>query len=160
MINRTSLVAQWIRIHLLMQGIWVWFQAWGDSTCYSVTQSYQTLCDPMDCSTPGFSVLHHLPEFAQTHVHWVNDAIQPSRPLLTPSSPALNLSQHQGFFPMSWLFASGSQSIGASASTSVLPMNIQRWFPLGLTGLISLLSKGLSRVFSRTTNWRHQFLKA
>ena len=142
-----------------MQGIWVWFQAWGDSTCYSVTQSYQTLCDPMDCSTPGFSVLHHLPEFAQTHVHWFSDAIQPSHPLLIPS-PAFSLSQHQGFFPMSWLFASGSQSIGASASTSVLPMNIQRWFPLGLTGLISLLSKGLSRVFSRTTNWRHQFLSA
>ena len=161
MINRTSLVAQWIRIHLLMQGIWLWFQAWGDSTCcYSVTQSYQTFRDPMDCSTPGFSVLHHLPEFAQTHVHWVDDAIQPSHPLLTPSSPALNLSQHQGFFTMSWLFASGSQSIGASASASVLPMNIQRWFPLGLTGLISLLSKGLSRAFSRTTNWKNQFLKA
>ena len=157
MINRTSLVAQWIRIHLLMQGIWVWFQAWGDSTCYSVTQSYQTLCDPMDCSTPGFSVLHHLPEFAQTHVHWVNDAIQPSRPLLTPSSPALNLSQHQGFFPMSWLFASGSQSIGTS---SVLPMNIHGSFPLGLSGLISLLSKGLSKVSSSTIVWMHQFFGA
>ena len=157
MINRTSLVAQWIRIHLLMQGIWVWFQAWGDSTCCccSVTQSYQTLRHPMDCSTSCFSVLHHLPEFAQTHVHWVGDAIQPSHPLLTPSSPALNLSQHQGFFPVSWLFASGGQSIGASASASVLPMNFQGWFPLGLTGLISLLSKELSRVFSSTTNWKH-----
>ena len=161
MINRTSLVAQWIRIHLLMQGIWVWFQAWGDSTCCfcSVTQSYQTLRDPMDCSTPCFSVLHHLPEFVQTHVHWVGDAIQPSHPLLTPSSPALNLSQHQEFFPMSWLFASGGQSIGASASASVLPKNIQGWFPLGLTGLLSLLSKGLSRVFSSTTNWKHHSSK-
>ena len=56
------------------------------------------LCDPMDCSTPGFPVLHYLPEFAQTHVHWVTDAIQPSHPLLLPSPPALNLSQHQGIF--------------------------------------------------------------
>ena len=60
-------------------------------------------------------------------------------------------------FPMSWLFTSGGQSIGASSSASVLPMNIQDWFPLGLTGLLSLLSKGLSRVFSNTTGRRHQF---
>ena len=77
----------------------------------------------MDCSTPGFPVLHHLPECAQTHVHWFGDASQPSHPLW-PSSPlALNLSQHQTF-PMSQLFASGSQSFGASASASVLPMNV------------------------------------
>ena len=62
-----------------------------------------------------------------------------------------------GFFPMSWLFPSGGQSIDASASTSVLPMNIQKWFPLGLTNLISLLSKGISRVFSSTTVWKYQF---
>ena len=55
------------------------------------------LCDPKDCNTPGFPVLHYLPEFAQTHVHWVDDAIQPSHPLL-PTSPALNLSQNQGLF--------------------------------------------------------------
>ena len=60
-------------------------------------------------------------------------------------------------FPMRQLFASGGQSVGASASASVLPMNIQGWFPLGLTSLISLLSKGLSRVFSSTTVWKHQF---
>ena len=60
-------------------------------------------------------------------------------------------------FPMNGLFASGGQSIRASASASVLPMNIQGWFPLGLIGLISLLSKGLSRVFSSTTVWKHQF---
>ena len=65
-----------------------------------------------------------------------------------------------GSFPMSWFFASGGQSIGASASASVLPMNIQSWFPLGLTGLISLQSKGLSRVFSSTTVWKHQFFSA
>ena len=63
-----------------------------------VTQSCPTLCDPMDCSTPGFPVLHKLPELAQTHVHRVGDAIQPSHPLLSPSPPAFNLSQHQGLF--------------------------------------------------------------
>ena len=62
-----------------------------------------------------------------------------------------------GTFPMSWLFTSDGQGIGASASASVLPMNIQGWFPLGLSGLISLKSKGLSRVFSNTTMWEHQF---
>ena len=72
------------------------------------------LCDPMDCSTPGSPVLHHLPELAQTHVHRVGDAIQPPHPL-PPSSPfAFNLSQHQGLFPLSQLFASGGQSTGAS----------------------------------------------
>ena len=65
-----------------------------------------------------------------------------------------------GSFPMSRLFASGGQSIGASASASVLPMNIQDWFPLGWTGLIALLSKGLSRLFSSTTIWKHQFFSA
>ena len=67
------------------------------------------------------------------------------------SSPA------SGSFPMSQFFTSGGQSIGASASASVLPMNIQDWFPLELTGLISMLSKGLSGVFSSITIWRHQF---
>ena len=78
----------------------------------------------MDCSTPGFPVLHYLPEFAQTHVHRVGDAIQPSHPLLSLSLPALNLSQHQGLFNV-LAFESGGQSIGASASASVLPVNIQ-----------------------------------
>ena len=121
--------------------------------CCSIAQLCPTLCDPMDCSMPGFPVLHHLPELTQTHVHWISDAIQPSDPLLSPS-PAFNLSQHQSFL-MSWLFASGGQSIGASASASVLPMNIQDWFPL--TDYISLQSKGLSRVFSSTTVQKHQF---
>ena len=64
----------------------------------SVTQSCQTLCDPMDCRTPGLPVHHQLLELAQTHVHWVGDAIQPSHPLLSPSPPAFNLSQHHGLF--------------------------------------------------------------
>ena len=126
------------------------------SHCYSsVTQSQfshsvlsLTLCDPMDCSTPGFPAHHQLPKLAQTHVHQVSDAIQPSHPLSSPSAPVFNLSQLQGL-PMSPLFASGGQSIGASAS--VLPVNIQVWFPLGWTGLISLLSNGLSRVFSNAS---------
>ena len=66
--------------------------------CCSVAQSCLTLCDPIDCSTLGLPVLHHLPELAQTHVHWVSDAIQPSHPLLSPSPPAFNLSHHQGLF--------------------------------------------------------------
>ena len=96
-------------------------------------------------------------ELAQTHVHWVGDAIQPSYPLSSPFPPAFNLSQHQGFFPINWLFTSGGHRTGASASASVLPMNIQDWFPLWLTGLISLESKALSRVFSNTIVQRHQF---
>ena len=66
--------------------------------CCSVAQSCPTLCDPIDCSTPVFSVLHHLLKFAQTRVHWVGDTIQPSRALSSPSPPAFDLSQHQGLF--------------------------------------------------------------
>ena len=98
-------------------------------------------------------VHHQLPEFAQTPVHRVSDAIQPSHPLSSPSPPAFSLSQHHllllpsaffqhhGLFPMSQFFTSDGQNFGASAS--VLPMNIQDWFPLGLTGLISLQFKEL-----------------
>ena len=116
-------------------------------SCGSVALSCLTLCDPMNCSMSGFPVLHHLLEFAQTHVHRVGDAIQPSHPLppLSPSASSIS------FFPVSQLFTSGGQSIGDSASASVFSKNTQGWFPLGLTGLISLMSKGLSRVFSRTT---------
>ena len=109
-----------------------------------------TLRNPMTCSTPGFPVLHHLPEFAQVHVHWIGDAIQPSHPVI-PFSLCLQSFPASGPFPMSHFFALGGQSIGASASALVLPMVIQDRFPLGLTHLISLLSKGLSRVFSNTT---------
>ena len=121
----------------------------------SVAQSCPTLFNHVDCSTPGFPVLHHLPDPAQIHVHWVGDASQPSHPLSSPFPPALNLSQYQGLFPVSWLDASAGQSTGASAS--VFPKDIQAWFHLGLTGLISFQSKGLSRVFSSTTVRKHQF---
>ena len=113
---------------------------------------------PTDCSTPGFPVLHYLLELAQTHVHWVNDVIQPFYPLVIPFSSCPQSFPASGSFPMSWLFSSGGQSSGASAS--VLSKNIQGWFPLGLTGLIFLLSKGLSRVFSNTTVQRHRFFGA
>ena len=96
--------------------------------------------EPMNWSMPGFLAFL---EFAQTHVHWVGDAIQPSfLSSVTPFSSCLQSFPASGSFPMSCqLFASGGQSIGASGSTSVLPMNIQGWFHLGLTGLISLQSK-------------------
>ena len=97
----------------------------------------------MDCSTPGFPVHHQLPELTQTHVHWLGDAIQLSHPVVPFSSLLQSFSASRSF-QMSQFFASGSQSIRASAS--VLPMNIQGSFPLGWTGWISLQSKGLSRV--------------
>ena len=96
-------------------------------------------------------------EFTHTHAHRVGDAIQPSHPLSSPSSPAPNPSQHQGLCQMSQLFAWGGQSIGVSTSALVLPMNTQGWSPLGWTGWISLQIKGLSRVFSNTTVQKHQF---
>ena len=101
------------------------------------------------------TALHHLPQFAQTHVRRGGDAIQKSCPLSSPS-PAFNLSQHQSL-PVSQIFTSGGQSIGVSASASVLLKNIQRWFPSGWTGWIYLQSKGFSRVFSNTTIQKHQF---
>ena len=114
---------------------------------------------PVDCSSPGLPVHHQLPEFIQTHVHWVSNVIQPSHPLSPLLLPPYLFSNESasGSFQMSQLFASGGQSIGVSASTSVLPVNIQNWFPLGWTGWTSLLSKGFSRVFSNITAQKHQF---
>ena len=115
---------------------------------------------PMDGSSPGFPVLHNLPELAQTHVYRVSDAIQPCHPLLSPSPPAFQSFPASGSFQMSRFFTSGGQSIGTSDSASVLSMNIQDWFPWGLTGLISLQSKGLSGAFSRTIVLKHRFFGA
>ena len=86
----------WILFLNLCNSDTVYF--WNMIPFSSVTQSCQTLCDSRDCSTLGFPVHHQLPESTQTHVHWVGDAIQPSRPLSSPSPPAPNLSQHQGLF--------------------------------------------------------------
>ena len=93
-----------IQIHVsLTQWTWTWAnlgRQWriGKPQFSSVAQSCLTLCDPMDCSTPGLLVLHQLPEFTQTHVHRISDAIQPSHPLSSPFPPTFNLSQHQGLF--------------------------------------------------------------
>ena len=122
--------------------------------CSSVAQLCPTVCDPMDCSTLGFPG-HQSLELAQTHIHQVSDGIPPSHPSSSSSPPAFNFPA-SGSFPMSQFFASGGQSI--VASESVFPVNIQGWFSLRLTGLISLLSKGLSRVFSSTIIWKYQFL--
>ena len=123
--------------------------------CCSVVQLCLTLCKPVDCSIPGFPVLHSLPEFAHIYVHWVNDAIQPSGPLSLPPPPSLNLSQHQGLFQ--WV-----GSLHHMAKVLGLQHQSFRWifrvdfFQDWLLGLISLQSKGLSRVFS-TTVQKHQF---
>ena len=111
-------------------------------------------CNPMDCSTLGFPVLHYLPEFAQMSI----ESVMPTNHLCLCHSlpPALSLSQPQNIFR--WVNSvSSGQIISASAAASVLPMTIQGRCPLGLTGLISLLAKGLPRVFSNTTVLNHQF---
>ena len=112
----------------------------------SVTQSCPTFYDPLDCSTPGFPIHHQLTELAQTHVLRVSDAF-----------PCLQFFPASRSFPIGQFFASGGQSIGVSASASVLPMSIQDWFPLGWTGCISLQSKRLSGVFSNTIAQKYQF---
>ena len=121
-----------------------------------VTQSCLTLCDPMDCGTPSFLCPSTTPGVCSNSspssrwCHTISSSIVLYSNCLQ-SFPGL------GSFPISQFFPSGGQSIGASASASVLPMNIQDWFPLGLTGSISLQSRELSRVFSNTTVQRHQF---
>ena len=121
----------------------------------SVAQSCPILCDPMNCSTPCFPVNHQLPELAQTHVHRV---VMPSnhlilcRPLLLPSNfPIFRVSSNESVLCINW-------PKYWSSSFSISPSNdIQDWFPLGLTGLTSSQSQGLSRVFSNTTVQKHQF---
>ena len=125
------------------------------------------LCDPMDCSIPGFPAHHQLLEFTQTHVHWVSDAIQSSHPLSSPSSPAFNLSQHQGLYK--WVSSLHQvakvlefqlQLQFQLQEYSFFPVNIQDWYPWGLTVLISLQSEWLSRVFSNTTVQKQEFSSA
>ena len=122
----------------------------------SVPQSCSTLCNPMDCSTPGFPVHHQLLELAQTHVHRVGDAIQSSHSLSSPS-PVFSLSQHQGL--LQWV--SSSYQVPRVLELQLQHQSFQRTFrtdfPLGWTGWICLQSKGLSRVFSNTTVQKHQF---
>ena len=126
---------------------------------FSSVHSCPTLCDPMDCSMSGFPDHHEFLELGQTHVHWVSDAIQPSilcwPLLLLPSVfPSIRVFSNELALCIRW------PKYWVSASVSVLPMNIHGWFPLGLTGLISFLSKRLSRIFSSTTVRKHQFFGA
>ena len=126
----------------------------------SVSQSdKETLCDPMDCSTPGFPVHHHSSTCSNSHPSkwWCHPTISSS---LIPFSSCLPSFLASGSFPMSQFFILGGQSIEASASASVLSMNSKDWFPLELTGWISLKSKGLSRVFSNTTLQKYQLFSA
>ena len=126
----------------------------------SVTQSCPTLCNPMSHSTPGLPVHHQLPRVYSDSCpssQWCHPAISSSVVLFSSCPQSLPSS---GSFPVSQLFAWGGQSIGVSASTSVLPVNTQDWSPLWWTGWISLQSKGLLRVFSNTTVQKHQFFCA
>ena len=128
--------------------------------CCSATKTCLILWDPMDHSMPGFPGPSSSPGLCSNSCplsQWCHPTILSS---VIPFSSCLQSFPASGSFPMSLFFASGSQSIGASASVSVLPMNIQGWFPLGWTGLISLQSKGLSRIFPNTTIQKHQFFGA
>ena len=120
----------------------------------AVVQSLSCVWPPVtyECSTPSFTVSWLLSFIPLSQ--WCHPTISSSAVLF---SFCLQSFPSPGSFPMSWFFPSGGQTIGALASASALPMNIQDWFPLGLTGLISLQSKGLSGVFSSATIWRHQF---
>ena len=130
--------------------------------CCSVTQPYLTLCDPMDCSLPGFPVHHHLLKFVQSHVHWVSDAIQPSCPLV-PFSSCLQSFLASGSFLMSRIFSNGSALCSKwpkiwSFTFSINPSNEYSEFIYFRTDWFDLLeSKDLSRVFSNTTVQKHQF---
>ena len=123
----------------------------------SVTKSCPALCDPMNCSMPFMLPCPSPTPGACSNScpssRWWHQTISSS---VVPFSSCSQSFPTSGSFPMSQFFASGGQSIGASVSVSVLPMNIREWFPLGLTGLI-FQSKGLSRVFSNTTVQKHQF---
>ena len=126
----------------------------------SVAQSCPILCDPMNRSTPGLPVHHQLPESYPNPCpssQWCHPTTSSS---VIPFSSCPQSFPTSRSFQMSQLFASGGQSIGVSASASVLPMNTQDWSPLGWTGWISLQSRGLSRVFSNTTVQKHQFFSA
>ena len=136
------------------------YEEWYDyCCCCSVAQLCLTR-QPHGLQPPGLPVPHHIPKFAQVHVHCIGNAIQSSHPLMPSSPSVLSLSQHKGLFQ--WVGNSHHmtkilENDQNSASASVLPLNIQDWFPFRLTGLISLLSKALSGVFSSTTVRRHQF---
>ena len=146
----------WLTVKQTLQTKWKQQCSNSNSTsnCCSVTQLCLTLCDPMDCSTPGFPVLSGVSSNSHPLSRWCHPTISSS---VIPFSFCLHSFPVSGSFPKSQFFASGVQSIGASTSASLHPMDIQGWFSLGLTTLISFQSKSLSRVFSSTTIQRHNF---
>ena len=129
--------------------------------CSSIAQSCPILCNPINFSMPGFPDHHQLQEHANSSLlplsQWCHPTISSS---VIPFSSGLQSFPASGSFQMIQFVTSGAQSIGVSASASVLPMNIQDWFPLGWSGWISFQSKWLSRVFSNTTVQKHQFFGA
>ena len=135
-------------------------QCYGFCCCCLVTQSCPTFGDPHGLQHPRLPCPSPSPRACSNScpLNWWCHPTIPSS--IMSFSSCLQSFPASGFFLMSWLFASGGQRIGALASESVLLMNIQGWFPLRSTGLISLKSKGLSRVFSSTTIWKHQFFGA
>ena len=139
-------------IHSAPDGHLVWFHCVVLIAVQSL--SCVQLCNPIDCNTPGFPVLHYPPEFAQTQVCGVGDAIQSSHPLSSPSPPSIRVFSNESTLPIRW------PKYWSFSSASVLPMNTQDWSPLGWTAWISLQSKGLSRVFSNTTVQKNQFFGA
>ena len=136
---------------------------WPERNCFcycwrSVARLCLTRCDSTDCRNARFPCLPPSPRVcsdSRPSSQWCHPAISSS---VVPFSPCLQSYPASGSFLLSWFFASGGQSIGASQL--VLPMKIQGWFPLGLTGLISLQSEGLSGVFPSTTIQKHQFFSA
>ena len=162
-------LTQWIQLninsvlpssHFLIFTIKYCCPLWFSPVQFSSIQltSCPTLCDSVDCSIPGFPVHHQLLELASDSCPsswWCHPTIS-----FSIFFSCLQYFPASGSFQMSQFFTSGGQSIGVSASASVLPTNIQDWFPLGWTGWISLKSKGLSRVFSNPTVQKHQFFGA
>ena len=141
-------------------GVWVSLARGGGGALSHLLFSFSVVSDPLwphglqharlPCPSPSPRACSNSCPLNQ----WCHPAISYS---VVPFSSCLQSFPASGSFLMSWLFTSGGQGIGVSASASVLPRNIQGWFPLGLTGWISLQSKGLSRVFSNTTVQKHQF---
>ena len=118
----------WGRMIYVYVWVWNYHNIVNQLCCCSVAKLCLTLCHPVDCSIPGFSVLHYLLKFAQIYVYpTISSSVTPHFSSCLQSFPV------SGSFPMNQFFASGSQSVGVSASASVLPMNIQGWFSLGLT---------------------------
>ena len=130
--------------------------------CFSVTNACLTLCNPMGCCTPGSPVLHYLLELAQIHVHWVGltlclTCLSTVSSSVPPSPPALNISQHQGLFQWFGSLHQVAKVLGFQLQHQFFQWIFRADFLLGLTDLISLLSKELSRDFFSTTVWKHQF---